>query len=95
MLQWKFHFILEKASDRKHRLSNASTKLVTFVNKQAGVDQYDAGHHQKKSKEDVRLPGSCSRLPHIMRVYKNAKMMGRHEGTNMEINRKRSKKVAR
>jgi len=32
---------------------------------------------------------------HIMRVYKNAKVMGRREGTNMEINRKRSKKVAR
>jgi len=32
---------------------------------------------------------------HIMRIYKNAKMMGRREGTNMKINRKRSKKVAR
>ena len=32
---------------------------------------------------------------HSTRIYKNAKMIGRREGTNMEMNRKRSKKVAR
>ncbi len=77
--------IFEKIVIETIRVSTSLSNLATFINKQQESISIMKELIKRKVKNMLESRDPAHDFHHVMRVYKNAELIGRHEGTDMEI----------